>query len=376
MEKMKKMLVAGAVLACVAPAMGVFYQIQDANAGNFGIYNYNNSPDETAMNNWLGNNYQPPFTNYAEAPFYEYQGAVAGHQAGPNDEVRFARSTADAYVVGIPFNPGTFRIGDDYWPWNYTGWGNSYYSRHVVYQYGQNVNIGEYNMGRVAAESWWTLDMANTNYWRTMNGSISIGTLRQHSTNQADTTPARRDAWTRHTVGSVNNMGAQNDNTAVSIGDIYLNDTWTYLGGGGGTWTIAGDIKQQGNLVFMLLGWRVNPSNPTAPMPAGFGADLIIKESTLLDMIDHGQFFTRYGTYNTNIVPGSNFLLPDPMGTDSTAVANKGWAGIRQINRDNMYSEMVITDLGNGMVKVWVPEPAALGLLALGGLLMARRNRA
>jgi hypothetical protein len=171
-------------------------------------------------------------------------------------------------------------------------------------------------------------------------------------------------------AGAVNNGG----NVKVDIGDIYLNETMLHTHMNAGKWTITGDLKLQnageGNACFMLFGNRTLDRSTVL----GNAAELDIKWTTLMDMIDQGMLWSKTGNSATAFRPGTNFSFggAGPFADLSTI------ADAHLITSANMYNELNIVDLGGGMasVVVAIPEPTSMALLGLGlgGLLIFRRR--
>lgn len=365
MRILKRRVFAGVLLACAVPTLAVdFYEIPSS--GNpsdpYQAYNYNPTPDEFAVIDWE-NIYAPPYATWSATPYYQNTNTPGTPTA--SDDIRFNMITA-RYNVGAAHNiqANNLYIGDSYWP---LAWGTyaTTYSIQETRQEGGTVTVNTYNMGRPAGE-FVTPSMAVHSKWNIRAGTLNIGDLRQLNNDQTNTTALGRGL----TAGIISNESSSAlDASTVNINDIYLNDTWTYLHMNGGYWNINGEIEQQGNLIAILMGIKTQPADPLNPN----AAKLTIKWSTLLDMIDHGQLFTRHTGYGGRFRPGSEWQMPNPVGTDPVRLTNP-FNATHLITRDNMYSEMVITNLGNDMVMVRVPEPATLGLLALAGLLVARRR--
>lgn len=349
-----------AVLVCVAPVVAVdFYEIPST--GNpldpYQGYNYNPSPDPVVVTDWYDNVYTPPYSAWSPTPYYEGQGPGT---PTASDNIRFNMITA-RYNVASDVAANQLYIGDSYWPLNYTTYGNTY-SNQECRQTAGNVTVNTYNMGR--PNDFATPSLAVHSKWNIRGGSLTIGELRQLNTDTTNTAFGNYGL----TRGIISNESAGANTAVVSIGDIYLNDTWTFLHMNAGTWNITGDVLSQDgvgedNLVAMLFGTRVAPG---VPIPTNT-ATLNIKESTLMDMIDNGYFYTMTGAFGTRYRPGSEWQLPDP-----TTNAN-----CHLVTRENMNSELYIVPLGDGMLRVnLIPEPASLALLGLGGLALIRRRRA
>jgi len=162
---------------------------------------------------------------------------------------------------------------------------------------------------------------------------------------------------------SLTSEAATSNNVSVNIGNVYLNETMLHMNVNAGKWTITGDVGLQnageGNGTMVLFGTRTAPRSTVV----GNAAELVIKWSTLLDLIDNGMLWTKTGTYSSTFRPGTNFVFVDDPGSlltlDQIPDAHK-------ITRVNMFNELDVLNLGNGMVSavvcipVNVPEPATM----------------
>ena len=159
-----------------------------------------------------------------------------------------------------------------------------------------------------------------------------------------------------------------NINNSVSIGDMYLNDSVTYLHANLGTWTISGDIKQQGELIMVMWGLANPGGTPIGAVNGNTVATLNIKYSTLLEMIENNHFFLN---------PANGAWARLRIGAEfdyDTVTGTSAWDAYR-VTLANMYDKLDIVSLGGGMVQVHaIPEPATMILLGLGALVLRRKR--
>jgi hypothetical protein len=403
----RKILTVCVLLACAAPVTAKIYMINEgAGSGgwsdtnfNGSVVTYNPTPDQTAVDKFWAD-YAPVFNtppaaplalHFAE-PWYSFANVNGtGERPGPDDEVRSTWGGGSIRFKGTS-TIGTLRLGDAYWPNQISGG--------VAYQFGginrtegpYNLTIGTVYHGRNPDE---VLDNHDPGMaqWKSTAAPLAIPTLmavRYHGDavdNKLNIGEIKmlRNATLRGSLPnnepsmlciSTRSHGVTNPvNLQINIGNIFLNEELLYLELTGGTTTISGNIglmegAEAGNLVTLITGVKAAMGAPLNP-----SAVLNLSWTELYEMIDAGQLYS----YPVTGLGGARTYMHNYV----TAGGEQGFynrlasGAITRITRENMYTELYIKTLDNGMATVrMIPEPASLLLLSLGGLALTRRRRA